>query len=158
IDQLAAIEQDRAPGLQREHPRANLAHRRNRARTDGRNVEAQILPRLGNLDNHHAAVAELAAAANARIGAFHGFDGERHAAAKGADHLAELADPHPGYGIDHAVDRLVGLTAMRDGDHAESFAFRRLREDQREAPVAGDEADGFGHGRLQATGYEEKTP
>src|SRR3989442_13905682 len=86
-------------------------------------------------------------------------DGTAHArVAEGTDHLAELAHAHPGHRIDEAVDGRVGLTTMGYGDDAHAFALRRLREDQREAAVAGDEADGFGHGRLQATGYGGKTP
>src|SRR6202008_3998112 len=63
--------------------------------------------------------------------------------------------PHPGHRVDDAVDRLVGLAAVRNRDHAHAFALRRLREDQREAAVAGDEADGLGHGA--GSGYGLRT-
>src|SRR5439155_9401580 len=52
-----------------------------RPRSDGGHVETQVLAWLRNLDHDYAAVSELPAPPNARVGALHALDRQRHAPA-----------------------------------------------------------------------------
>ena len=72
----------------------------------------------------------------AQAAAEHGLDNSRV-----AQHLgdaAELADLDPR----RRAQRRIGLAFVRHGDHGASSAFRRVGEQQRQAPRPGDEADG----------------
>ena len=63
---------------------------------------------------------------------------------EGLEHLAELAELHPGAGVDHLLERRVGLVHVGRRHHPVAGAARALGEEEREASAAGDEADG-GH-------------
>ena len=64
------------------------------AEADGGDVEAHVLLRFGDFDDGEAALrAEFAGAADAGVGAFDGFDGDRGAAFDG-DALADVEPAH----------------------------------------------------------------
>ena len=82
LDHLAAVEDERLAGGDREAGRAGLDHGLDGGDADDRHIEAHVLAGLGDLDDREAAAPERAGAADAGVGPLHRLDGD---AGPGAD-------------------------------------------------------------------------
>ena len=76
VDHLLLVEDDGLACLDHQHFGLDLLHGSDGSEAHGRNVEAQILGRLADLDDHRALVAELSAADDRGIGAIDAFHGQ----------------------------------------------------------------------------------
>ena len=74
---LLALHEERPAGLDREHRGLRGDDRARGLDADDRHVEAEVLLRLGGLDDDGARAGDLAAAADRQVGALEGLDRDR---------------------------------------------------------------------------------
>src|SRR3990172_617373 len=77
---LFAVHEEHLVAVDGQRRRAALHHGRKRRRSDGRDVEAEVVPGRHRLDDDRAETGKLGAPADRLVGALGRLDGQRHAA------------------------------------------------------------------------------